>query len=144
MGSLFESMFDRMGESGVVKASEVARTRQVVPLTVTVTEKRITNTFSVKSLSSAGISIDDTVDLTYSKDGKFVMVEAMSGGLKLSTQGAKATNASVRLTNKEGVYPDFVGIYWNGSNDASKITLVNGEIEYDKVNRRLVCELKMK
>lgn len=144
MGDLFESMFDKMAGSDVVKASEVARTRQVMPLTITVTDKRITNTFSVKSLVGAGIAIDDTVDLTYSKDGKFVMVEAISGGLKLSTQGTKAINASVRLTNKEGVYPDFLGIYLNGSNDASKITLVNGEIEYDKVNRRLVCELKLK
>tara|TARA_Y100000588_G_C14266216_1_gene930004 strand:+ start:3511 stop:3924 length:414 start_codon:yes stop_codon:yes gene_type:complete len=137
-------MFDKMVESDVVKASEVARTRQVTPLTITVTDKRITNTFSLKSLVSAGISIDDTVDLTYSKDGKFVMVEAISGGLKLSTQGTKAINASVRLTNKEGVYPDFIGIYSNGNNDSSKITLVNGEIEYDKVNRRFVCELKLK
>ncbi len=50
MGDLFESMFDKVAGLDVVKASEVARTRQVVPLTITVTDKRITNTFSVKSL----------------------------------------------------------------------------------------------
>lgn len=46
-------------------------------------------------------------------------------------------NASVRLTNKEGLYPDFLK-----GDSTKKVILKNGSIDYDKENRRLVCELK--
>lgn len=133
-------LFDIVKDADVVKASSIARTRQSSLVTLTVTPQRITNNFSGQALDSAGISLNDLVDITYTKDGKYLLLEVIEGGLKLLTQGKVkdvTPNASVRLTNKEGLYPDFLK---GGS--TKKVILKNGSIDYDKENRRLVCELK--
>lgn len=147
------SLFDKVMGSEKVKASSVARTKQRSLVTLTVTKSRVTNNFSTQALESAGISIDDLVDITYTKDGKYLMLEVIDGGLKLLTQGSKAkiSNASVRLTNKDGAYPDFLGLYDDTDeldidveNDDRKVVLINDEIEYDNGHRRLICKLKKK
>lgn len=133
-------LFDIVENTAKIKASSVARTRQSALVTVTVTPQRITNNFNGQALKEAGITTNDLVDITYTKDGKYLLLEVMEGGLKLLTQAKntdKTPNASVRLTNKEGLYPNFLD-----GNPDGKVVLKNAKINYDKENRRLVCELK--
>lgn len=133
-------LFDIVENTAKIKASSVARTRQSALVTVTVTPQRITNNFNGQALKEAGITTNDLVDITYTKDGKYLLLEVMEGGLKLLTQAKntdKTPNASVRLTNKEDLYPNFLD-----GNPDGKVVLKNAKINYDKENRRLVCELK--
>nr|AKN36477.1 hypothetical protein [Vibrio tasmaniensis] len=136
------NLFDKVSEMEVVKATSVARTRQTAMVTVTVNKTRITNSFSPNAIEKAGLTYEDNVDVAYSKDGKYLILEKMDGGLKLSHQGSegKKSNASVRLTNKEGAYPDFMSIHGGGKD--GKTILINGEIQFDKENKKMVCELK--
>jgi hypothetical protein len=135
-------LFDKVSGLDVVKATSVARTRQTAMVTVTVNKTRITNSFSPDAIQKAGIAYEDCVEVAYSKDGKYLILEKMDGGLKLSHQGGegKRSNSSVRLTNKEGSYPDFMTIY--GSEKGDKSILINGEIQFDKEKKKMVCELK--
>lgn len=140
------SLFDVISSKEVVNSSTVARSRMTANVTVTVTSTRITNSFSYETLKKAGLGYGDSVEVTYSKDGELFMIQFAANGLKLSHQGdeSKQVNASVRLTYKDGVYPDFFEIYHDGVNrKTNKLVLINDEnqIEFDKSNRRMVCKL---
>lgn len=143
------SLFDKIQSTEAIRASEVSRTRNANPVTVTVTPQRITCSFSAESLRESGINIGDVVDLTFSKDGELLLLEGSEVGLKLSSTGKNPKNASVRLTNKEGIYPDFIKKYSRTSSEDQvemllKLTLTEDKIEFDKENRRLACSLKRK
>lgn len=145
------SLFDTIERSEHIRASDIARTRNSTPITLTVTKQRITCSISIEAIDKSGISLGDSVDISFSKDGRMLMVERSEKGFKLSTQGKDPKNASVRLTNKEGTYPDFIAIhvckelFENVKNETDdKVVLVSENIEYDKENRRVACVLKVR
>lgn len=135
------SLFDIFKEKETVNTA--ARTKQgrqgrYLEPRVTVTNRRITNAIPLHYLEVAGITLDDKVDITYTKDGKFAMISVASNGLKLIRHNNSPT-AFVRLTNKPEIYPDFIRAH--GFADGDSISLIGDQVQYDKENGRIAFKL---
>ena len=140
------SLFENFNNSSAIRASEVVRTRNSHPLTLTITKQRITVSISTDHLEKSGISIEGKSDVVFSDDGKVVMIEEMKDGLKISSKKegvSRGKNVAIRLTNKD-VYPDFISAHKEDESEVSRIVLVSDKVEYDKGGKRMICSLRRK
>lgn len=136
-----------LNSSEVIDTRDFVRKRSSRPLTITVTEQRITFSISREAIAKAGISIDDKAKVVFSKDGSIVMIENTDDGLTISSpKDSNTKNLTIRLTNKKEAYPDFLEIYKkegnSGKSETDRVVVINDEIQYHPKERRMICDLK--
>ena len=133
------SLFDMVEKKETMSSQAAISKKQKSAVKITVTEGRITNSFSISHLEKAGISSNDYIDLIYSLDGMYMIISAGCHGFKLQKVTPQSASLSVRLTNNKETYPDFIGIH--GGENSTRVVLKSGDVQYDKKKKRMAVSL---